>query len=165
MRRIDLKACRSVPLTADDRFVLETIYRSRIRTFFLVFGALTVLLVLRAGPYLARLGSLSLEGLIGWFVLVFLLLGPALGVFLSAIRPYRRDLRAGFKYCVDEVIIRKEYFPYTDQYFIALDDIRHMHHEVSPELYEQLEVGQSFPVYFAASSHYPFTWRTRVTLM
>jgi hypothetical protein len=165
MRQLDLAACRQTPLTADDRFVLQTIYGSRLRAFFAVFAVMTLVLVLKAGPYLLELDSAAMNGLIGWTALILLLIVPALIAYLKSIRPYRCDLRAGFKYTVGETVVAKSYFSNTDQYFLALDDVQHMHHEVSAAVYAEAEVGRTFPVYFAAHSRYPFTLRTRVTMM
>jgi len=128
MRRPDLSACRQVPLTVDDRLILETIYHSRLRTFSVVFAVMSLVLFWKGGAYLMQLGSASMNGLIGWTVLVMLLLCPALIVYFRSIRPYGRDLRAGFKYSVDEAVTGKSYFPHTGQYFIALDDVQYMHH-------------------------------------
>jgi hypothetical protein len=164
IKKVAYETACAVPLTADDIYVLETIYWSRLRRFGFVFLFLFVFVGFRILPFLLKhddiqLVSGSITGLVIFFVLPFYIL------FRSRIWAYRRDMRAGFKYEVHHQILGKQYFPITGQYFLRLDNVDYLHHEVEPFTYESLEVGGYYPVYFAPYSKYAFNLRAKFTLM
>ncbi|MEO6833413.1 MAG: hypothetical protein ABI378_12665 [Chitinophagaceae bacterium] len=150
-------------LTADDRTLLRFIYSNRLRTIVLVFSSILAFLLIYSLPYFWR-GDL--KGEVGAIIAIIILcLGPAAVFFWKFVWPYKRDLKADFKYTIHEEVIRKEYFENTGQYFLALDDVKYLHHEVDADTYARVKVGDLYPVFFAPYSRYPFTLRGRVTMM
>lgn len=151
-------------LSEDDLFVLRVIFNARLRTWLVVFSVLFAFIAYLAYPYLFYShDSYQIAGSIAG-ICVFVLF-PAAIFFWKKVWVYRQDLKADFKYVVQEQIVRKQYFVYTDQYFLSLSDPDYLHHEVTKEDFEKWEVGDHYPVCFAAHSHYPFTLRSRITMM
>jgi hypothetical protein len=46
-----------------------------------------------------------------------------------------------------------------------LEDVDYMHHEVDHLTYDLAVIGNYYPIYFSAFSHYPFTAKARITMM
>ncbi len=163
LNRIKLTGAPRSPLLEDDRQVLDMIFQSRIRTFVVVFGIFTAYVLYKALPYLLSHDMTQFSAGICAFVLI--IIAPGLLVFFLRIWPYRRDLQAGFKFVVYEQVIDKKYFPITGQYFLSLEDVNYMHHEVEESVWLSVNIGDRYPVYFAAHSHYAFNLRGRITMM
>lgn len=164
LQKTDFNNAESVALTDDDLLVLNVIYQSRIRTFLFVFVTLFLLALVSVGQFIfypenAILVCSSVFGL-----LIFVII-PGIIVFRKRVLVYRQDIRAGFKLKIYEQVIDKQYFPTTDQYFLSLNNADYLHHEVEAEVYALTSIGDRYPVYFAAQSQYPFTLRSRITMM
>ena len=154
----------SVALTDDDIVVLDVIYRSRMRTFSGVFGTLFLIGLLSIGPFILYPEDTTqiYASLFGLLILVVI---PGIIVFGKRVRVYKKDIQAGYKLKVYEQVVNKQYFQTTDQYFLSLNNSNYLHHEVNAEVYASISIGDHYPVYFAAHSRYPFTLRSRITMM
>lgn len=86
-------------------------------------------------------------------------------VFFKRIRPFQKDIADGRKYRIYHAVTFKQYFPLTNQYFISLNDADYMHHEVDKVVYEQVNEGDAFPVYFTRYAHYAFNKNGSFTIM
>jgi hypothetical protein len=166
LRRIRFKDAGMVSLTPDDVFVLETIYGVRLRIFIAVFGCVALFAGVMAWPMLRSLfynrdmeSAVTIGVLFAFFILPFVVL------FWRRIWTLKRDIRSGLKYEIWLRVIGKKHFPLTGQYFLSLDDVDYMHHEVEPQAYASVEVGNYYPVYFARHSRYAFNLRARFTGM
>jgi hypothetical protein len=85
--------------------------------------------------------------------------------FWKRVWNYRRDIASGVKCELRLRVIGKQYFPFTGQYFLRLDDVDYMHHEVERETYEAAGEGSDFVVYIAKHSRYVFNMRARFVIM
>ena len=79
--------------------------------------------------------------------------------------PFRKDIRCGVKEKVPYQIIRKEYFPLTNEYYVALDDPDYMHHKLDEATYSQVNEGDNMYLYRAIYSKYVFEINGRYTIM
>lgn len=86
-------------------------------------------------------------------------------VFLRRVWPYRKDFLFGMKRPVYYTIIRKSYFPITQQYFISFDDPAYMHHEVDAAWYDACREGGTACLYMAPFSKYIFEENGRFTII
>jgi len=163
LQRVNFDAAARAPLSEDDAFVLNVIYQSRLRTFLVVFTMMAGLVLFRASPYILGNEEIQHAAAFASFALIIIL--PALYIFFKGIWAYRRDIRAGFKYVIYQEVIGKQHFPHTGQYFLSLTDVNYMHHEVEQATFESIQIGDRYPVFFAAHSRYPFTLRSRITMM
>ncbi len=163
LKRVNFARAAKAELTADDREVLHTIYQSRLRTFAAVYGPIALIVGLYVTPYLIDSDGTGLAVGIAAFLMLALL--PGAFVFFKYVWAYKRDLRAGYKYVIHQLVIGKQYFPHTDQYFLHLDDVHYLHHEVTRDTYDSIRDGDRYPVFFAAHSRYPFTLNARITMM
>ena len=146
-------------LTADDRDLLQTIYTTRLRFLTAAFAAwmlsTTFYVVLFSHP------KGSSEILIAVAV-VFCLCASG---YVIKIEPFKKDIKNGVKEIVPYTIIRKEYFEYTGQYFVALDDPKYLHHEVDAATYANCSEGDTMAIYRAPRSKFVFEDNGRFTLM
>ncbi|MBS1628538.1 MAG: hypothetical protein JST27_00625 [Bacteroidetes bacterium] len=117
-------------LTEDELFVLDVLFQSRLRTWFWVFGGMFLFICLLAYPYLfTSHDGYQIAGSIAGISLFVLI--PAALFFWKKVWVFRRDIKAGIKYVVQEQIVGKQYFAYTGQYFLSLSDVQYLHHEVA----------------------------------
>ncbi len=164
-----------VPLTEDDRNLLMAVYKVRRRIllmacFFVMFMAFlgsqhgidnydryTGKLVSRweetyDSRFLNRMGI--------WMVNIGFLEIPLGSCFLliwyKKVRPITRDLKAGVKDIIPYQIIRKEYFPLTGRFYVALDDPNYLHHEIDEDTYYNCSEGGFIYVYRAPKSKFVF---------
>ncbi len=109
-------------LSEDDLFVLRVIFNARLRTWFGVFSVLFAFIAYLAYPYLFYShDSYQIAGSIAG-ICVFVLF-PAAIFFWKKVWVYRQDLKAGFKYVVQEQIVGKQYFAYTSIFSVFLIQI------------------------------------------
>ncbi|MCW3123459.1 MAG: hypothetical protein JWQ38_2951 [Flavipsychrobacter sp.] len=84
---------------------------------------------------------------------------------VKRILPYKKDANSGIKEKVPYEIIRKEYFPLTDQYYFALDDPNYLHHEVDAVFFSSCNEGDSIFVYRAIRSKFVFEANGRFSIL
>lgn len=180
VRRYDLKTALKEPLTDDERNTLLHIYRSRLRLFVSTFAILFFLAWVKTGPVHVGGGDTHVirqRGANGfiyreyWSITInqFLILMkvgllsalciPGAIIYSRRIAPYRRDARIGLKAILYHTVIGKRSFATTGQYFLLLDNPDCMHHEVDAMTYEQVTLGQMWPMYFGPCSGYAFNPR------
>ena len=85
---------------------------------------------------------------IGMNVLKFFFMGAILtssfGYFyVRQVLAVKRDADSGIKERVPYTIVRKEYFPLTNQYFVAIDDPDYLHHEIDADTYAMCTEGDN----------------------
>lgn len=153
-----------VPLTEDDKEVLNVIFQTRSRLFIFVFVALLLVALLGVFPFLYQHKNWYLVSgsILGLLLLVFF---PGFVIYRTKIWAFRQDVRSGFKLKVLEEIIDKLYFENTDQYFLSLSDVDYLHHEVLQADFEAAQIGGTYPIFFSSHAHYAFNLRTTITLM
>ena len=103
--------------------------------------------------------------LINIVLLESMLIIPGIFIFFRRIYPYRKDLKLGMKEKIPYTIIRKEYFPFTNQCYVAFDDPDYMHHEIDADTYNKVEEGDVMYIYRAIKSKYTFEENGRFSLM
>jgi len=167
------------PLTEEECGLLYRIYYTRRNLLFSVFGIMIgyVLYRLWAEPALhsvhldqkhKRLDftlSPSEETILLTVIFLLPIIGYAVRLYFRSIHPYLVDARNGEKETISYRIVRKLHFPYTDQYFISLDDPRYMHHEVDAQFYQECHEGDQVFLYRGPKSRYVFNKSGRFTLM
>ena len=85
--------------------------------------------------------------------------------FFTRVYPFRRDIKSGVKEVVPYTIVRKEFFPLTDQYYVALDDPDYMHHEIDEATYNKVNEGDYMYLNRAIHSKYVFEINGRFTIL
>ncbi len=167
------------PLTDEEQAHLLHIFRSRRNLLIsvgLILGGMICYIVLpemdlsggKGWQKLKRLDYLVSQNVLMLSILgalLLLILGYCLMLYIKRIHPFLSDARGGKKEVVSCRIIRKQYFPYTGQYFISFSDPRYMHHEVDAVFYEHCREGDIAYLYRAPRSKYVFDERGRFTLM
>jgi hypothetical protein len=166
-----------VPLTADDRDMLYTIYDFRRRFLFLVFiliGAAIIILYLKGinfhifridYKYLNDSKSPMLDWVLCNFILELVFLVTGLFFVFTRILPFRKDLKSGVKEKIPFEVIKKQYFPLTNQYYLTLNDPRYEYHETDEELYNAISEGDNVYLYRAIYSKYMFEENGRFTIL
>ena len=86
----------------------------------------------------------------------FVLLISYISFYIKSVLAYKRDAGSGVKERIAYTIVRKEYFPDTDQYFVSFDDPNYMHRETNRETWYNCDEGGYFFVYRAKRSKYVF---------
>jgi hypothetical protein len=106
----------------------------------------------------------ELSILIGSFF-ELIIVSTGLALFFKRIWPFQKDIRSGEKEVVFYTITNKLYFPTTGQYFFSLNDPSYLHHDVMPELYNSLEIGDEIHIYRCVYSKYVFEKDARFTMI
>ena len=111
--------------------------------------------------YISRMGI----WLIHFSFLELIVIGTG-GVFwFKRVYPLKYDADSGVKEKVPYMIMRKEYFPLTNQFYVALDDPNYLHHEIDEDTYHScVEVGFIY-VYRGTKSKFVFEDNGRFTIL
>jgi len=100
--------------------------------------------------------------------LIFLgcvLLATYIRFYIKKVLAYKRDAESGMKERIAYTIVRKEYFPETDQYFVTFDDPDYMHHETNRDTWYNCHEGGYFFIYRAKKSKYVFEESGRFSII
>jgi len=172
------KALPAMQLTAEEKDQLQYIFYNRRRFFFIVFILLFILPFFRSPLFGMVLNSDHVykpkdsDGLtnrqvmyIVFTVLELPIVSMGAAVYFRSVRPYGIDIQKGVKEVVPYRIVNKQYFEYTNQYFISFDDPAYMHHEVDADFYGRCHIGDTAFVFRAPRSKYVFTENRRFTLL
>lgn len=177
----------TVELTDEEKDLLETIYRTRLKTFLSAFTAMVfagIYGVIRStgkrypgrsretrtyhptdyeimGHVLSR-GELRMLMAIFIFSIIFYF---AIRIFFKKVYPYRKDAKSGAKEVVYKTVTDKKYFSTTNQYFLSFDDPNYMHHEVDAAMYLYVEEGSSVALFKGLHSGYVFHKDGKFTIM
>jgi len=146
-----------VPLTADEKDWLMSVFTQRKNDLF--YMGYVRCIVITAGYSILFLGFaafvhdvfsgtvwLSGDALLSWLWLkILLVIMVATGIsalsYFYWMVPFRDDALSGVKQRKPFVVIAKEYFSGTDQYFVKINNELDDHYEVSEEVYNNCEVG------------------------
>lgn len=177
----------TVALTDEEQDLLETIYRTRLKTFVGAFTAMIfagIYAVIRStgnryrGGYVETrakhptdyeiLGHVLSRGELRLLMAVFIfsiIFYFAISIFFKKVYPYRKDAKSGVKEVVYKTVTDKKYFPATSQYFLSFDDPNYMHHEVDAAMYLYVEAGSSVALFRGLHSGYVFHKDGKFTIM
>jgi len=175
-----------VPLLPEETAILKTIYNKRFTFIIAVYIGLIGMGNKFCGPYLLESfsGRMDHEEYVSLhttdqklgvspFQMILIdtifIEGPIITTFFifffGRVFPYRRDIRSGVKERVPYTIVRKEYFPLTNEYYVALDDPDYMHHKIDEATYNQVNEGDNMYLSRAIHSKYVFEINGRFTIM
>lgn len=159
----------SVPLAEEDHHLLMTIYGARKR---LLIAAYTAML-----PVMAYYSSLSFPSekemlvsadlmiLINFLCIFIPVTIVIIIIYRKRIGCFKQDADGGVKYIIPHLVVNKQYFPITDQYFLGLDDPDYMNHEVDTDTFNSVQEGDTVPIYFARRSRYAFNMNGSFSMM
>jgi hypothetical protein len=174
---------QTVPLTVDDRNFLLSVYDQRRRLIFVVYLILfaIALPISRRIDYRAKYSNtivrwgdndpdakyVSRTGmkLINLGFLGTIILGSGAYFWFRRVAPLKKDANLGVKEAVPFLILRKEYYAVSDQYFFAVDDPVNLHYEVNENTYHRLSEGDTFYIYRGIHSRFVFEESGRYTIM
>lgn len=163
-----------VPLSEDEKSWLMTAYSTKLRYLRFAFIGTVIILTLVSfsgfGFFLqAFINDIFLGGretwlvdqhfLSGWWIKLIISMALSFIVcwlsYYNTIRPFKLDAQLGVKQKVPFKVIRKEYFPVTDQYFIALDNGRRF--ETDNDGFNGAVEGEKIFLFRTMKSKYIFT--------
>ncbi len=153
-----------VPLSDEEKYFLQTVYGTRLRYLIGVYGIMVFWAALTALRYSDFSKGFSSSVIVG---ILFVMFVAATGVvvYFKRIYSYRRDLKLGQKEVVSYTIIRKTYFPMTDEYFFSFDNPDYMHYKVDADLYISMNEGDMINIYRGKYSRQVFEKDARFTFM
>ena len=173
-----------VPLTDDERNWLRDLYHTRRRIVWTSAATLMVLAFIiaqrnpdtvsrKTGRVIMKWeetedGKLISRKLIKLLQLGFLEIPLAscfLFIWYKKVDPISRDLKGGVKDKIPYEIVRKEYFPLTNQFYVALDDPNYLHHEIDEATYYNCSEGGLIYVFRAPLSKFVFEESGRFVLL
>ena len=103
--------------------------------------------------------------LITFVVLSSFLLIIGIYLYVKRILAFKRDAESGVKERLAYIIIQKEYFPLTNQYYVMFDDPQYLHHETDQETWYNCYEGGYFFIYRAKKSKFVFEENGRFSMM
>jgi hypothetical protein len=157
---------QQVSLTDDEKDMLLTIYNKRRRFLVVVFTGLMAIAFVASFTSInarslsaewAKTNTPGVEGLKWIFNLLLLetiVISSGIYFYFKRALPYKRDAGLGLKEKVPYVIMRREYFPLTRQYFFAFDDPQLLHHEIDEDTYFSYLEGDTFNVFRGPKSKF-----------
>jgi len=173
-----------VPLSADEKDLLLTVYVQRKRLLLYVYVFLFGLIFFMSGygidtrsrytgrvsrweennddaKYVSRFGM----RMINLTFLETIVLSTGIYFWMKRARPLKRDADMGVKEKIPYEIINKEYFAVSGQYFFDTSDPAYLRHEVDEDTYYKLNEGDYFYVYRGVHSKFVFEENGRYTLL
>jgi len=165
-----------VPLTDEEKDVLYNIYKTRQRFLYLAYCGISGFALVCCLRSIAKTNDTydvkeryTDSGMPIWVfsvsVIALIVISSALFFLFKKVMPFLKDFRSGVKEKVPYSIVRKEYFPLTNQYYVALDDPDYMHHEIDEETYYKVCEGDNMYIYRAINSKYIFELNGRFTIL
>lgn len=170
-----------VPLTADEKDLLLLIFHKRRKLLVYVYAVLMGMAFMCApkgidrrgrdgkvqhweeredAKYLSRMGMVLLN--FSW--LGAIILSSGVYFYYKSVRPFKKDALSGVKEKVPYLIVRREYFPYTNQYYVGLNDPNYLHHEIDEDTYYKVREGEHMYLFRAACSKFVFERNGRFTI-
>ena len=172
-----------VPLTADEKDLLLTIYDGRRRLLLIVY----VILISMAFAfsqridYRARYSSAvnywqnnnddaKFVSRFGMKVLNFcflesMVIGTGLFFLFKRVLPLKKDADSGVKEKVPYEILKKEYYAVNERYYFAINDPALLHFEVDWDAYHSLNEGDDFYIYRGTKSRFVFENSGKYTIL
>jgi len=172
-----------VPLTNEDKDQLLTIYVMRRKFLFVVYSILIVVgLVFSpefANPDLEYSHNLryllhnpdARDAAPFWVVVLnlvtlqFVFIGTGLYFWFKNVYSFKKDADSGIKEKVPHRIVKKEYFPMTNQCFVGFDDPDYLHHEIDADTFDKCNEGDMMYLYRAIKSKYVFEKDGRFSIL
>jgi len=172
-----------VPLTAEEKDFLLAVYDTRWRRYFLVYIFLFVLALMYGlridrrsqytgetihwednnpdAKYLSRFGMqmINLVFLEGMFM------STGIYFWMKRVSPLKKDADLGMKEKVPYIIVEKQYYNVSGQYFFAIDDPKLLRTEVDEDTYNKMKEGDTCYIYRGIYSKFVFEENGRYTLM
>lgn len=171
-----------VPLTEDEKDLLMTVYHTRRRFLLTVYAILIAIgfatsfrgldFRVRGSDKIhhweededSKVVSRSGMWMINLSVIEVILIASGIYFYITAVRAYKLDADSGIKDKIPYTIIRKEYFPLTNQFFVGFDDPKYLHHEIDEGTYHQCAEGDIMYIYRAIRTKFVFEENGRFTL-
>lgn len=172
-----------VPLTDDEKDMLLMVYHKRRKFLFTVYAVLISLAFFYSyrgidtrsrysgkvtrweekddAKYISRFGM----WMINLSFLELIVIGTGTVFWFKRVYPLKHDADSGLKEKVPYMIMRKEYFPLTNQFYVALDDPDYLHHEIDEDTYYSCAEGGFIYVYRGAKSKFVFEDNGRFTIL
>jgi len=180
MSSVAIDAIKTVPLEKDEYDTLRYIYIKRRRLLvgalagMLIFEVLAACKIMQNYPEYwdlmkmnasdVRLGDYKGELIFLLCFYLFLTTACAI-IFFRRVYPFRKDYKSGLKELVPFAIIRKEYFPFSNQYFVFFDDAKYAYHEVDADVYTECTQGTIIRLNRGIYSKHIFEKDGRFTVM
>jgi hypothetical protein len=140
-----------VPLMDDEKKLLLLIYGKRKLVLFMGYSVL-IFLAMIFSPKGDAIGA----RIVTLLTLQSAIIGTGIYLYFKNVRTFRKDAESGMKDKVPYTVIRREYFEFTDQYYIALDHPNYLHHEIDQDMYYNVREGDCIYLYRATRSKYVF---------
>ena len=159
-----------VPLTEDEKDSLFFIFKKRRRFLVIVYTGMVIVAIILsmffygmdtlrnlfvpkddtkyASTLLLRAGCLA-------FVFI-ILLTSGIYFYVKRVLAFRIDAESGIKERIAYTIIRKTYYPMTNQYYLTFDDPLYPHHETDRDTWYNCYEGGYFFIYRAKKSKFVF---------
>lgn len=168
-----------VPLTGDDKDFLLLIFKKRRLFLVMVYMALIAAAIFMGLSFygmdtLRNLyvpkentkypSTLGLRVASVVFVLLILLVS-GIYFYIRRVLTYKKDAVSGLKERLAYTIVRKEYFPMTNQYYVMFDDPAYPHHETDEETWYNCYEGGYFFIYRAVRSKFVFNDTGKVAVI
>lgn len=172
-----------VPLTADEKDFLLTVYDTRWRRYLWVYIFLFVLALVYAmridtrgrysgeisrwednnpdAKYVSRFGM----QMINFIFLEGMFMSTGIFFWVKRVRPLKKDADLGMKEKIPFTIVQKQYYNVSGQYFFAIDDPKLLRTEVDEETYNKMNEGDTCYIYRGVYSKFIFEENGRYTLM
>ncbi len=162
-----------VPLSADEKDLLLTVYDQRRRLLFVVYVFLFALAFSKSingifswernddAKFISRFGTQIIS--IVFVETIFMSTGVYF--WMKRVRPLKKDADMGVKEKVPYLIVKKEYYEVSGQYFFDIDDAVYLHHEVDEDTYYKMNEGDYFYVNRGVHSKFVFEESGRYTIM
>ncbi len=165
-----------VPLTDDDKEMLFTIYDSRRRFLLIVYIILFVMvLFISLNGFGNEIFLMSFKKIMTILVisnrLIFLcfletvMMSTGLFFLFTRVLPFRHDIKSGIKEKIPYAVVKKQYFPLTNQYYLTLDDPEYLFHEIDEDIYNSVNKGDNVYLYKTINSKYVFEEDGRFTIL
>lgn len=172
-----------VPLSDEERDLLLYIYRKRRKYLLVVYVFFAALVLFYSPPGSGVRSRYSKRAYsyddsqdakyvsYGWMWLINLafvggsVMGTGVYFYMKRVRPFKKDADSGVKEKVPYTVLRREYFEFTGQYYVALDDPNYLHHEIDQEMYYNISEGDSIYLYRATRSKFVFERNGRFTIL
>jgi hypothetical protein len=153
-----------VPMNEEDKFLIQTIYGTRLRYYVWGYVMLVFVVLLQALMVLGK-GAPIIEYVFVVSPYIVFLSILAIVIFRLRIYPLWMDMRSGMKEKLTYTVVRKSHFPITNQYYVSFDDPRYMHYEVDADFFYAISEGDTIPVYRGKYSKLVFEKNGRFSIV